>query len=69
MKTVHELNLEELKELRSQWYEQHLDDGSLREVMGKRIKSEEEVPMNVVICYYEDTFFTEEDFFCNLEEV
>ncbi len=66
MKTVHELNQDELYELRSRWYHQHLDDGSLDEVMDKEIEYEEEVPMDVVIAYYEDTFFVEEDFFCNL---
>ena len=68
MKTVHDLSREELEELRSRWYDQHLDDGSLREVMGKRVKSEEEVPMDIVKCYYEDTFFVDDDFFCNLTE-
>ncbi len=66
MKTVHELNQDELEELRSRWYHQHLDDGSLDEVMDKEIEYEEEVPMDIVIAYYEDTYFVEEDFFCNL---
>jgi hypothetical protein len=66
MKTVHELNQEELNELRSRWYHQHLDDGSLDEVMSKEIESEEEVPMDIVIAYYEDTSFVEEDFWCNI---
>jgi hypothetical protein len=68
MRNVNELTQEELEELRSRWYHQHLDDGSLDEVMGKEIESEEEVPMDVVKMYYEDTFFVEEDFFCNLKE-
>jgi hypothetical protein len=63
---VTQLNKDELEELRSRWYHQHLDDGSLDEVMGKEIKSEEEIPMDVVIAYYEDTYFVEEDFWCNL---
>lgn len=66
MKTVHDLNQNELEELRSRWYHQHLDDGSLEEVMGKEIESEEEVPMDIVIAYYEDMYFVEEDFFCNI---
>ena len=66
MKTVHDLNQNELEELRSRWYHQHLDDGSLEEVMGKEIESEEEVPMDIVIAYYEDTYFVEEDFWCNI---
>lgn len=68
MKTVHELNQNELEELRSRWFHQHLDDGSLEEVAGKEVETEEEIPMDVVKVYYEDTFFVEEDFFCNLTE-
>lgn len=67
MRNVHQLSQEELEELRSRWYHQHLDDGSLDEVMGKEIESELEVPMNVVKSYYDGTFFVEEDFFCNIQ--
>jgi hypothetical protein len=66
MKTVHELNTNELEELRCNYYHQHLDDGSLEEVMDKEIESEEDIPMELVKIYYEDTFFVEEDFFCNI---
>jgi hypothetical protein len=65
MKTVNDLNQDELNELRGRWYCQHLDDGSLNEAMGKEIESEEDVPMDVVKSCYEDTFFVEDDFFCN----
>jgi hypothetical protein len=58
MKTVHELNAEELQELRSRWYQQHLDNNSS--------KDEENVPMDIVMRDYEGTYFVEEDFFCNL---
>ena len=67
MKSVHELNQDELEELRSRWYHQHLDDGSLEEVMNREVESEEDMPMDIVIAYYEDTFFVEEDFWCNLK--
>lgn len=66
MKSVHELSENELQELRSRWYSQHEDDGSLKEVLGGKDLDEEDVPMDVVKSYYEDTFFVEEDFFCNL---
>lgn len=66
MKTVHDLSTDELEELRSRWYSQHEDDGSLEEVMDKEIEDESEVPMDLVIAYYEGTYFVEEDFFCNL---
>ena len=68
MRTVNELTEDELNELRSRWYSQHEDDGTLEEVMdmeGEDI-SEEDVPMDVVTSYYQDTYFVEEDFFCNL---
>lgn len=64
--TVHELNQEQLDELRSRWYHQHLDDGSLEEVAGKEINSEEDIDMSIIISYYEDTYFVEEDFWCNV---
>lgn len=66
MRTVHELNQNELEELRSRWFHQHLDDGSLHEVLDKETTEEEEVPMDVVKSYYEDTYFVEEDFWCNV---
>ena len=66
MKSVDELKQAELEELRSRWYYQHLDDGSLDEVMGKEINDETEIPMDVIKEYYSDTFFVEEDFWCNI---
>ena len=68
MKSVHELSAEELQELRSRWYHQHLDDGSLEEVVGREVEDEEEIPMDIVIAYYEGTYFVEEDFFCNIAD-
>lgn len=69
MKSVHELTQDELEELKSRWFSQHEDDGSLNEVMDieEDIEiSEEDVPMDVIIAYYEATLFSEDDFFCNL---
>lgn len=65
MKTVHELNNDELNELRSRWFMEHIADGSLKEVMGKDA-GEEDIPMDIVKTYYEHTFFVEEDFWCNI---
>ena len=68
MKSVHDLNENELEELRSRWFSQHEDDGSLEEVMDMEGEiNEEDIPMDIVKTYYEDTFFVEEDFFCNAE--
>ncbi len=67
MKTVFELTIEELEELRSRWYYQHLDDGSLDEIMGEEIYSEEQIPMHFVQEYYCDTMFVEEDFWTNVK--
>ena len=72
MKSVHELSADELQELRTRWYMQHEDDGSLEEVMGLEEGeeiTEEEVPMEIVISYYEGTYFVDEDFFCNVMSV
>ena len=66
MKSVHELTQDELNELRSRWYAQHEDDGSLEEIMDREVEDEEDIPMDIVVAYYEDTYFVEEDFFCNL---
>ena len=67
MKSVHELTQNELEELRSRWYSQHEDEGSLEEVMDMEGEiNEEDIPMDIVVAYYEDTYFVEEDFFCNL---
>ena len=67
MKSVHELTQNELEELRSRWFSQHEDDGSLEEVMDMEGEiNEEDIPMDIVKTYYEGTFFVEEDFFCNL---
>ena len=66
MKSVHELTQDELNELRSRWYAQHEDDGSLEEIMDREVEDEEDIPMDIVVAYYEDTSFVEEDFFCNL---
>lgn len=65
MRSVHELKEDELQELRSRWYHQHFDDGTLEDVLGKDVESEYEVPMDVVKTYYEGTSFVDEDFFCN----
>jgi hypothetical protein len=62
---VNELNENELLELRSRYYHQAIDDGSLEEVMGKEIDSEDEIPMDLVKDHYSDTIFVEEDFWCN----
>lgn len=66
MKSIHELTQDELEELRSRWYSQHEDDGSLEEIMGREVEDEEAIPMDIVVAYYEGTYFVEEDFFCNL---
>ena len=71
MKSVHELTQDELEELRSRWYSQHEDDRSLNEVMDIEDDvelSEEDIPMDIVVAYYEDTCFVEEDFWCNLKD-
>jgi len=63
MKSVHELNTDELEELRDSYYYQLLDTDE--EVLGD-IECPQDIPMENVIAHYEGTYFVEEDFFCNL---
>ena len=65
MRTVHELKNDELNELRTRWFNEHLDDGSLKEIIGKDAE-EEDISIDILKIYYEDTFFVEEDFWCNI---
>ena len=64
-RNVDELTQNELEELRSRYYYQLIDDGSLEEVMGEEIDSEQEIPMDLIKEHYRDTYFVDEDFFCN----
>lgn len=61
--TVHELNSEELEELRENYFSQLLETD--KEVLASIIEAGE-IPMENVISHYEGTFFVKEDFFCNL---
>lgn len=67
MKSVHELSAEELQELRSNYFHRHLTDDEIEE-NDWSYESEEEIPMEEVINFYEGTSFVEEDFFCNMVE-
>jgi sulfur relay (sulfurtransferase) DsrC/TusE family protein len=63
MRTVHELNQNELEELREAYFQQLTETDS--EVLGD-ISSANEIPMENIISHYEEIYFVEEDFFCNL---
>lgn len=67
MKSVHELSAEELQELRSNYFHRHLTDDEIEE-NDWSYESEEEIPMEEVINFYEGTYFVEEDFFCNITD-
>ena len=67
MRTVEELNQQELEELRERLFHQLNDDGSIEEVFEKEIEYSDEIPMDFVKSYYDDTFFVEEDFWCNVK--
>ena len=64
MRTVDELNQDELEELRESYFYQLQDTDS--EVLGDIITSAEMIPMKNIITHYEGMIFTEEDFFCNI---
>lgn len=59
MKSVHELNQNELEELRSNYFYNEEIQHDFQDVF--------EVKNNVLFEYYEAVSFVEEDFFCNLE--
>jgi hypothetical protein len=67
MKSVHELSAEELQELRSNYFHRHFTDDEIEE-NDWSYESEEEIPMEEVINFYEGTYFVEEDFFCNITD-
>jgi hypothetical protein len=67
MRTVHELNQKELEELRERFFYQMQDDGSTEEIMGYIIYDEEEIPLSLLLDHYRDTYFVDEDFFCNTQ--
>lgn len=59
MKTVFDLNENELEELREAYFAQLTDLGE------ENFDSSNDIPMDNVIAHYEGTYFTEDDFFCN----
>lgn len=67
MRTVDELSYEELEELRETLFDQMKGDGSIEEVFEKEIEYSDEIPMDFVKSHYDDTFFTEEDFWRNVK--
>lgn len=68
MRTVNELNQEELEELRDRLFFQLLDEGSIDEIVGKSVEYSSDIPTDYVKQYYSGTFFVEEDFWCNLDK-
>lgn len=65
MRSVYELTTDELHELRSRLFHQMLDDGSIEEVFESDVEYEEDIPLDFLQAHYSDTFFVEDDFFCN----
>jgi hypothetical protein len=62
-KSVHELNQDELEELRGNYFVQLQNTDS--DVLDD-ITSSDDIPMGDVILHYEGTSFYNDDFFCNL---
>lgn len=67
MRTVYELNQQELEELRETLFDQMKGDGSIEEVFEKEIEYSGEIPMDFVKAHYADTYFVDEDFWCNVK--
>lgn len=62
MKTVYELNQEELDELRQSYL------CELREIGDTSFNFAEEIPMENVINHYDGIYFVEDDFWCNIKD-
>lgn len=63
---VQELTQEQLEELREAYFHQLVDGGDEEVLNG--IDQAEDIPMGNVIAHYEGTYFTEDDFFCSMDE-
>jgi hypothetical protein len=66
MKTVHELNTNELEELRDRFFDQ-LEEQGEDEVLGEYTEASQ-IPMSNVKVHYEGTHFVDEDFWCNEQQ-
>ena len=69
MKTVNELTIEELEELRDNLYYQLLDDPTLSEeaIMLMKNSEDDNIPISFIKEYYVDTYFVDDDFWCNIK--
>jgi hypothetical protein len=63
MRTVHELNQDELNELRYALYEQLCETSP--DVL-EDCDSPDDIPEDIVLNHYDGISFEDEDFFCNL---
>lgn len=64
MKTVYELNQNELEELRQSYFYQLLETD---EDILENIDSPDEIPMENLLDHYKDIYFVDDDFFCNIK--
>lgn len=62
-RTVYDLTEDEIAELRATMF---WSEDVLGEQMREEYEFECNIPRSVVEDYYEDTYFVEEDFFCNI---
>lgn len=65
MRSINELTHDELEELRENYFYQLLDAGDYDNLGSVEYASD--IPMEKVIKHYKDTFFVDEDFFCNIK--
>ena len=59
-RTVHDLTLDELEELRGSLYQQYLDDGLID------VDTFDGVTDEMLFEYYDGVSFVRDDFFCNM---
>ena len=62
MKSVQELSQEELAELKHNFF--YDEERTFEELKGYDYP--DEIPNKVIFDYYSETYFVEEDFFCNI---
>lgn len=62
--TVHELNKDQLEELRASYYYLIID---LEKESLKHINTPKEIPIKTIIDYYKEVDFVNDDFFCSVE--
>lgn len=63
-KDVHDLTRDELNELKESYFWQD----ETQDILQGDFASPEEIPDDIIFEHYENVYFVDEDFFCNIRE-